>query len=164
MPVIHWRCMVSKFFMHPYVSLVFRLILGGVFIYAGSVKVSDPFGFSIQIRNYHIVPETYTNIIAIILPWLELISGLMLIAGYYIHVSSRLLIVILSIFILAIFSAVMRGFDINCGCYSTDSNSATIGINRIIEDILLLLMSIQILLVKNHKFVLEFWIRKMYKQ
>jgi len=151
--------MITKIILHPNTSLLFRLIVGSVFIYAGVVKAADPFGFSIQIRNYHLLPVSVTNLVAIFLPWLEIFCGLMLITGYYLKMSSRFLIAILTIFIVAISSALVRDFDISCGCYSTSQDSASIGFNHIAEDAIMLVMTIQILLVQHHPVSIENWLR-----
>ena len=64
-----------------YVILFFRLVLGGVFIWAGVLKVSDPLGFAQSIANYRAFPLALAFFLALILPWVEIICGLFLILG-----------------------------------------------------------------------------------
>ncbi|MCP4930708.1 MAG: DoxX family membrane protein, partial [Candidatus Marinimicrobia bacterium] len=59
----------------------FRLIIGIIFIYASIDKISHPAEFAIAIGNYHAVPFGLENMIAMVLPWLELLVGVCLIAG-----------------------------------------------------------------------------------
>ena len=63
---------------HPYFSLVSRVILGLTFVFAAVEKISYPEEFAVAIQAYQIVPMQYINIIALILPWLELVCGVLL--------------------------------------------------------------------------------------
>ena len=62
--------------------LIFRFILGVVFIYASYEKILDPIEFSKNIHNYHATQIFIENIVALVLPWMELIIGLFLIFGF----------------------------------------------------------------------------------
>ncbi len=57
------------------IGLVCRLVVGGLFIYAAQSKIIDPMKFVQEVRAYELAPLIVTNLIAIILPWLELIAG-----------------------------------------------------------------------------------------
>ncbi|MBE0712128.1 MAG: DoxX family membrane protein, partial [Candidatus Aminicenantes bacterium] len=61
--------------------VVFRLVLGGLFVYAGVVKVLDPLDFAQNIRNYRLVGQSLSFIAAVVLPWLEILAGVALAAG-----------------------------------------------------------------------------------
>ena len=69
-----------------------------------------------EISNYHVVPFGLENIIAITLPWIELFIGVGLIAGIYIDANSFIAGVLLLIFNILVFQAMVRGFNIECGC------------------------------------------------
>ncbi len=99
-----------------------------------------------MIRNYHILPYWAVNIMAIWLPWIEFIVGIFLILGIYEKGSALVMNVVLIIFIIALSSALARGIDIACGCFSTSAKSGKVGLTRIIEDILMLLGGIIIML------------------
>lgn len=146
--------MIRKELVNPYLSLIARLILGTVFIYAAVSKIADPFGFSIDIRNYHILPDMLTNSAAVFLPWIEFYCGLFLIAGLYTRTSSTILSGLIILFIFAIASALIRGFDIACGCFSA-ADSSNINIGKIVEDVILLLLALQITAVKQHRLALD---------
>ena len=60
---------------------IFRLILGGTFVYASIAKVLYPAGFAEAVTNYQLAPIIFSNFIAITLPWVELIAGLLLLNG-----------------------------------------------------------------------------------
>ena len=63
------------------IVLFFRLILGIIFVYASWDKIAHPIEFAKAIENYHVVPFGLENMIAMVLPWLELIVGICLIMG-----------------------------------------------------------------------------------
>ena len=80
-----------------YTGLLFRFVLGYVFIYASIGKIINPFDFSIAIQNYRILPDSLTNFMAIILPWMELYCGLFLILGIFSRVSAGTLSLLTSV-------------------------------------------------------------------
>ncbi len=136
----------------PYLTTIMRIMVGLVFIYASLDKIANPAYFAGTIQNYQILPDLLINLAAIILPWLELICGILLTSGLW-HQSAAIIVSALTmIFILAIGSVIFRGLDIECGCFGSGS-SANWG--RIIEDIFLLAFSLQIVIYPSSKFSLE---------
>lgn len=128
------------------------MIVGLIFVFASIDKITNPAYFAGTIQNYQILPDLFINLVAIILPWLELICGVLLIAGIW-HQSAAVIVSILTlIFILAIVSVIFRGLDIECGCFGTGS-SADIG--RIIEDLFLLAFSLHIVFHPTSKLAFE---------
>ena len=126
--------------------LIFRLILGIVFIYASYEKILDPIGFSKNIHNYHVTPVFIENIVALVLPWAELIIGIFLIFGLFLEGTISITISMLVFFILLLSQAVFRGIDVHCGCFSNNANDESTNfqfelIKRIIEDIIFLGMA-----------------------
>jgi len=95
-----------------------RIILGGVFIYSGIIKILSPTAFSISISNYKLLPQTYVFPLAIILPMVEFFFGLTLIFNVWTRFSTIILSSLLIIFIFAMLSALIREIDISCGCFS----------------------------------------------
>ena len=124
--------------------LLSRLILGIIFIYASIDKIIDPAQFSDAIDNYHITPYSLNNLAALIIPWVELIIGLFLLLGVFLNGSSFIAILLLIFFIFIISQALMRGININCGCFDLDAANLEDSelrikmIRRIVEDILFL--------------------------
>lgn len=135
------------------INFIFRLILGLVFIYASLDKISNPKVFSDLIDNFHFTPLMLSNVFALILPWMELICGICLIAGYMLRGSNILILFMLLFFILILSQAVYRGIDTHCGCFKVNEALQTTDfkkdlIKRIMEDIILLSMSF-VLLIKS---------------
>ena len=75
-----------------YIVLLSRIILGGVFIYASLDKIANPAEFAKAVGNYHVLPFGVENLLALVLPWMELLVGLALILGVLIDGSSILVI------------------------------------------------------------------------
>ena len=126
---------------NKYLLFLFRIVLAMIFIYAGMEKISDTNGFSISINNYKILPLFLVNIFAITLPWLELTTGILLLFGIKVKENSFIISVLLIIFIIAISISLIRGLNIDCGCFGTVSGTK-IGVYKIVEDLVLLLLGV----------------------
>ncbi len=94
-------------------------ILGGLFIFAGVEKLSDPALFVFNIRAYQFtwLHDPAPAILAVGLPWLEIFCGLALIVNRLKSGALVLLIGMISVFSVAVSSAWYRGLDIECGCF-----------------------------------------------
>ena len=119
-----------------YLIVTTRIILGAVFLWASFGKILEPGDFARSISNYHIVPYGIENIIALILPWLELLIGMGLILGIMVDGSVQISAILLIMFILMIGQAMLRGFNIECGCGLKEGEM--IGLNKILENIVFL--------------------------
>lgn len=98
-----------------------RLAVGGLFIYAGALKATDPARFADDVEAYRIVSYRASAALAIYLPWLEMICGAGLIVDPLRRGATIILMSLTAIFILAAGSAWMRGLDISCGCFGPQS-------------------------------------------
>lgn len=94
-----------------------RIILGAVFLYAGSLKIADPATFAGSIAAYRILPVFGNYLVAAILPWMELLCGLLLIVNYRVRAAALLVLCMNIVFVFALASAIARGLDIDCGCF-----------------------------------------------
>ena len=128
--------------------LIFRVILGITLIYASYYKILDPEAFSKNIHNYHITDNLVwvENLVALILPWLELILGVFLIFGVFLEGTTSITIGMLIFFIIILSQAVLRGIDVHCGCFKTEADAGVADlkmglIKQIGEDFLLLGMA-----------------------
>lgn len=93
------------------------LIAGGLFIYAGALKMIDPIQFATDVDNYKILPWTICAGLAFYLPWLEIFCGLALVFRLLYRGALSILIALISIFIIVTVAAKIRGLDITCGCF-----------------------------------------------
>jgi len=120
--------------------VVCRIVLGGVFVFAAVGKIINPVAFADAIDNYRILPYIFIPFLAIVLPWAEAICGVLLLLGRRLAGSSFIVVALNLVFIVAISSAIFRGLDIDCGCFSVGVAKA--GYARLIEDLVLLAMAI----------------------
>ncbi len=102
-----------------------RIILAGVFLYAGALKVKEPIRFAEDIRNYQLVSDPVPAALALSLPWLEILAALGVLTGLLYRGSLVILAGMVVTFIAAIASAWARGLDISCGCFGERSAGAT---------------------------------------
>jgi len=111
---------------------VSRIVIGVILIYAGVNKSSNPNEFASAIDNYHLLPFGSENLVAIIMPWIEILAGIGLILGIYVNGSALIAFVMFGIFIIAIASALVRGYNIECGCGIKAGDM--VGIDKILEN------------------------------
>ncbi len=102
-------------------TVIVRLALGAVFIFAGIDKIRHPAPFSEVIYNYQVLPDELVNVTAVLLPWLELILGGCLVAGLWLPGAIVLANILLLTFFGTLLFNVARGLNINCGCFSTST-------------------------------------------
>ena len=121
--------------------LLFRIILGLVFIVAGVEKISNPESFAISIENYKIMPVFIVNFTAIPLPWIEFITGLLLIFGVSVKENTAIINILLVVFIVLVVTALLRGLDIDCGCFGT-LDGQKVGLRKIAENLFLLALGL----------------------
>ena len=100
-----------------------RLILAAVFIYAGAIKSQDITAFAGEIANYQLFPYAWNYLIAAVLPYLELLCGILLLLNRRLQPAVLILILLNGVFIVALVSAMVRGLDIDCGCFKPDASN-----------------------------------------
>lgn len=104
----------------PRSLLGLRGVLGAVFCLAGFFKISDPIGFHADLLAYELpMPDFLSRLIAVAFPCLELICGVGLIIGFWRESVSLLALAMSSIFVLVLAQAMVRGLDLNCGCFGS---------------------------------------------
>lgn len=134
-----------KILENKYLQIALRVILGIIFIYASAGKLFRAEDFAKSILRYEFLPIYFVNIMAIVMPWVEFITGILLILGIYKKASSMLASISLVVFLIALTSAFARGLDISCGCFSLEETSTKDDIvYRIIQDIFMLIGAIVI--------------------
>ncbi len=111
---------MKNFLSNPFFVLCLRVALGLVFIIASADKIQHPDQFARAIANYRLFPYEFINGVAIVLPWLEMITGSLLLVGLCTRANAFLMNCMLLGFIFAIAQALWRHLDISCGCFTTD--------------------------------------------
>jgi len=114
---------MKALFSNRWVSLLLRLILGGCFLYAGILKIQSPQAFADSIASFQLLPNPLINLLAITLPVFEVIVGLMLITGYERGVAALSVLILTTVFAVAVISALARGLQVDCGCFGSGQPS-----------------------------------------
>jgi len=117
---------IKKVLLHPLVVWGCRLIVAAVLIFAAVQKIWMPLEFARLIREYHLLPDQVLNLVAVILPWLEIVCGLSFLSGLWLMGTAAMLTALNSIFVFAIsyrawliMSSTGVGFfdlSYDCGC------------------------------------------------
>jgi putative oxidoreductase len=126
------------------VLFIFRILVGGLFIYAGVLKVADPIEFARNISNYRLVPHVIAFFTALVLPWIEILAGALLVSGVFRRTNALLIASMLVFFIVLVALTMVRGIDVDCGCFGTFSRKADWSL--ILEDAVMLFMVLQVAL------------------
>ena len=101
----------------PWFGTTARLVVGAVFVVAGSLKLPDPAAAERAVRAYRLVPEALVPSIAFGLPALEICVGILLLVGVLTRPAAVSAGVLLAVFSTAVSSAWARGLSIDCGCF-----------------------------------------------
>ena len=128
-------------------NLLLRLAFGGLFVYAGGVKLLDPLGlvsFTDDIRAFHILPDPWVGWLAMTLPWFEIFCGIAVIVGPLRQGGLVLLNLCLLVFLGALISAWVRGLDVSCGCFGHADAHASL-LEMILRDLGLLVVGFWLL-------------------
>ena len=145
---------------NDYLVLAARVFIGFVFVFASIDKIAQPDEFVVSIANYKLVPAGIDMLAATVLPWVELLCGLGILAGIFFRGSSLLASTLSVMFAIAVASALLRGLDIACGCFSQDPGVGTINWEKLAQNILLVAFSLFLLYSNSDKFKLERLIRQ----
>lgn len=98
-----------------------RLLLSGLFLYAGTVKMRDSSAFAESVASFHLLPDVLVAPVVLGLPPLEIIAALLtLVGGRWRRVGAFALTVLLLVFTAAVASALVRGLQVDCGCFGPD--------------------------------------------
>jgi len=128
-----------------------QFVLAAFFVVAGIAKIADPPGFAHEIHNYRMVPGALVNAMALILPWLEVVTGVALFLGIARRTCAKILGILLLVFIVALSVNLARNHPVDCGCFGTSTVQKTEAERlrdmkfAIARDVGLLLLSLQIL-------------------
>ena len=134
------RCLVAV----PLCSLACRLILATIFFYAAIEKIAAPAEFAVAIYNYQLLPDLAINVLAVILPWLEIIIAMCFVAGLWVRGAALISSALFLTFATALTISLARGLDISCGCFG--SASGNINWLYLGRDLSLLAMSLFVLI------------------
>lgn len=144
------------------VIAVLRLVLAAVFIYAAFQKIGRPLAFADEIRMYRILdigPPLY--IMAITLPWIELLCGISLLTGLFMRGSALFLLVLNAVFLVAVTARTIgimgeEGIEFfrvyfDCGCGFGEAHAW----KKLMEDLAFMFFSAVILFAPRYRYVVN---------
>lgn len=104
----------------PALVWVVRVVVGGLFVFAGVQKAMDAQQFALDIQNYQLTTWTVSILSAIYLPWLEIFAGLALVSARTRRGGLLIITLLMIVFTIALALAAARGLDITCGCFGRE--------------------------------------------
>ena len=143
-PLNNWRLSIKN---NSWIELAARWILGVTFIYASYHKIISPAEFANIVYGYDLFPEIFIHLIAIVIPFIELIAGSALIIGLYPRSAAIIINGLLLAFIIALTINLIRSHEFDCGCFSAAQSGYTSSPEvTLLRDIIYFILGIQIVL------------------
>lgn len=150
---------VKRLLANDYLVLLTRVFLGLLFIIYSIDKIAHPNAFAESIGNYKMLGQSLALVIATILPWTELLAGMCILFGLFPRGSSLLVTFMLAVFTVAVITALARGLDISCGCFTQDPETHKVSWIKVAQNASLIVLSIYLYFSTSVKFSLEHYFR-----
>jgi uncharacterized membrane protein YphA (DoxX/SURF4 family) len=115
-----------------------RLGVAAVFVAAAVPKIQDPDLFASDIAGYQVFPWWSWNVLAVVVPMMELVGAAALVSGWRRRAGAWLLGLLDVGFLALILSVIVRGIEVGCGCFGHGGDQAAIGWWEFWRDVLLL--------------------------
>jgi len=119
---------------HPALIRGCQIVIGLLFIVAALAKINDIASFARQLHNFHLVPMWSEHLLAMTLPWIELVAGLALVIGIRPRAGAVVVTASLAVFTIAVALAMARKLDIECGCFGT-ADASRVGFAKLAQNI-----------------------------
>ncbi|RKX42459.1 MAG: hypothetical protein DRP27_09360 [Thermotogae bacterium] len=151
---------IGTFLTHPYLTLATRLILGGLFIFAGAMKLPYLMTFAGEVNKYHILPYSLAQIYAFTLPGVEVALGLFLVLGLFLRSSAAVSILLTISFVIAKSVALAQGMGVEpCWCFGP---ARTLMLTHTLAlDFVMLVLALQILFHRGEFLALGPWLYRI---
>ena len=147
---------------HAVLALAARLYLGTIFLLACWHKLVEPESFALDIATYQILPLALINPMAIVLPWVELLAGIMMLVGFRTRAAALLIAGMMAMFLVAISLALAKGLEMSCGCFASQGAAEDpISWRTIVRDSGWLLLALYVLLLDRRPVGLDrLWLKE----
>ena len=143
---------MNNFLNNSWIELAARWVLGATFIYASHSKILAPAVFAKIIYGYDLFPAILINLLAIILPFVELIAGMALIFGFYPRSAVLIVNVLLLAFIVSLSINIVRGHEFDCGCFAINAeDQSTFSGPLLIRDFVYFTLGIYVFFYRNSR-------------
>ncbi len=131
------------------VATVSRLLVGSLLLYAGALKIPEPALFAETIKAYDVLPIETIHAFAVVVPWVEVVSGVLLIAGLRVRGAALTTLGLLVAFAIAIGVNLYRGADFSCGCFGFDGGGGSLGIAAMRVVVLMMLSCVVVVVDRS---------------
>ena len=132
--------------MNSTLNRMLRWLLALLLLWAAVSKLANPMEFLGAIYAYQLpLPRPLLQTVAVVLPWVELLCGLLLLAGVWTEAALAVVTGLLAVFVLATGQAWLRGLDISCGCF----NLKIFGLHESLPGLVKFLESVGFAFVRN---------------
>ncbi len=118
-----------------------QLALGLVLLTAALAKLVDVGSLAQQVHNFRLVPLASENLLAMIVPWIELLAGLSLVLGIRARSGAWVGTALMAVFTVAVALAMARGLNFECGCFGT-ADATRIGGLKLAQNLGLLALGV----------------------
>lgn len=146
------------------ISIGARVSLAVPFIWACIHKIANPADFALQVATYQILPLCLVNFQAIALPWVELVSALLLIVGFWTRPAALVTVGMNIMFIVAIAMALSADLHLQCGCFASQGAGEEMNMSLIVRDAVFILVAALLMLIGPGRFSLDTLIQKKRKE
>ena len=126
---------------HRVTVRICQLVIGAIFAMAGLAKVGDLAGFAEQVHNFRLAPVALENLLAMTLPWIEVVAALALILGIRARAGGVVTAALMAVFTVAVALALVRGLDIECGCFGT-ADASRVGLVKLAQNLGMLALAV----------------------
>jgi uncharacterized membrane protein YphA (DoxX/SURF4 family) len=137
-----------------------RLILAGVFLFSGYVKVQSPLQFAANLTTYQLFPADIIQPIVQYLPWIEIALGLFLLTGWKLRYFAAAAAALLSMFTCVLLITYFRGIEADCGCFGPGDRISPLTITR---DALFMLPAVFLVAEAKIRMQWSGWIRPAHR-
>jgi uncharacterized membrane protein YphA (DoxX/SURF4 family) len=144
-------------------SVICRAVLAVTFIWACLHKIANPAEFGLQVATYQILPLALINLQAIILPWVELVTALLLVAGLLTRASALVTCGMNVMFIVAISLALAADLHLQCGCFASAQAGEEMDVSLIVRDAILLVLGGYLVILRPDRLTLDRYLARRRK-
>ena len=139
----YWKKLIGS----QWLLLGVRVYVGLLFISASWHKIMDPGTFALDVATYQLLPLWAINGFALILPWVELLAGIMLVLGLRTRAAALLVMCMMLSFTLALMWALHLGLDMTCGCFASQAAATDdpISWHTMVRDLVWFLLALYVL-------------------
>jgi hypothetical protein len=121
--------------------IICRLILAAIFLLASVPKIIAPHEFAIAVFRYQLLPDATINLMAIFLPWVELVAAIAILIPRTSAAAAAIVFALLTVFTGAISIDLARGINISCGCFTVAADAGPIGWWEVVRDVAFLALA-----------------------